>query len=118
MRRFFPVSALRAAARHRTVVARAVNPSPAYRALPGLRVAANSLRASLDALNAGGRPFRSIDTHRLCAAALDAGRLIGYLEALEATDRMVARMVADDLTDVLTSLECVRSQFERRSAAR
>jgi hypothetical protein len=44
--------------------------------------------------------------------------LIGYLEALEATDRRLARQVSDDLTDVMASLEDVRRQFERHSQAR
>jgi hypothetical protein len=91
--------------------------APGYKVLPGLRLAANSLRASLHELG-GGSPFRSIDTRRLCAASLDAGRLIGYLEALEATDRRLARKVADELTDVLADLDEVRRQFDRRSRAR
>jgi hypothetical protein len=88
-----------------------------YKVLPGLRLAANSLRASLHELG-GGSPFPSIDTRRLCAASLDAGRLIGYLEALEATDRRLARKVTDELTDVLADLDEVRRQFDRRSRAR
>jgi len=72
------------------------------------------LKASLHELGSG-TPFRSIDTRRLCAASLDAGRLIGYLEALEATDRRLARQVADDLTEVMGSLDEVKRQFERRS---
>src|SRR4051812_40768559 len=105
------------AVRPRRLVTRTVDPSPGYKVLPGLRLAANSLKASLHELG-GGSPFRSIDTRRLCAASLDAGRLIGYLEALEATDRRLARQVADDLTEVLASVDEVRQQFERRSRAR
>jgi len=41
--------------------------------------------------------------------------LIGYLEALEATDRSLARAVADELMDVMASFETVRRQFERES---
>jgi hypothetical protein len=103
-------------ARHRRVVTNSLDRSPGYKVLPGLRLAANSLRTSLQELG-GGSPFRSIDTRRLCAASLDAGRLIGYLEALEATDRRLARQVSDDLTDVMASLDDVRHQFERRSGA-
>jgi hypothetical protein len=104
-------------ARHRLLVTRSLDRTPGYKVLPGLRLAANSFKASLRELR-GGEPFRSIDTRRLCAASLNAGRLIGYLEALEATDRRLARQVADDLTEVLISLDEVRSQFERRSQAR
>jgi hypothetical protein len=118
MRGFLPSGAFAAAARHRVLMARTAYRSPGYKALPGLRVAANTFKASLDELDAGNRPFRSIDAHRLCAAALEAGRLIGYLEALEATDRRLAQTVASDLTDVLASLEVLRQRFERRSAAR
>jgi hypothetical protein len=103
-------------ARHRRLVT-SLDRTPGYKVLPGLRLAANSLKASLHELG-GGSPFRSIDTRRLCAASLDAGRLIGYLEALEATDRRLARQVSDDLTDVLASLDEVRRQFERRTQAR
>ena len=104
-------------ARHRRLVTNTLDRTPGYKVLPGLRLAANSLKASLHELG-GGSPFRSIDTRRLCAASLDAGRLIGYLEALEATDRRLARQVSDDLADVLASLDDVRRQFERRSQAR
>jgi hypothetical protein len=103
--------------RHRLLVTRSLERTPGYRVLPGLRLAANSLKASLHELGSGS-PFRSIDTRRLCAASLDAGRLIGYLEALEATDRRLAREVADDLTEVLASLDEVRRQFDGRAAAR
>jgi len=82
--------------------------------LPGLHLAANSLKASLNELGSGA-PFRSIDARRLCATSLCAGRLIGYLEALEATDRRLAQTVAGELTDVLVSIETVRRQFERES---
>lgn len=85
--------------------------SAGYRVLPGLHLAANSLKASLNELG-GGAPFRSIDARRLCAASLHAGRLIGYLEALEATDRNLARRIAADLTDVIASVEEVRRTFE------
>ena len=88
--------------------------SAGYRVLPGLHLAANSLRSSLNELGSGA-PFRSIDARRLCAASLSAGRLIGYLEALEATDRSLARAVADELMDVMASFETVRRQFERES---
>src|SRR6266571_5502129 len=100
--------------RPRRLVTRSLDRSPGYKVLPGLRLAANSLKASLHELGSG-TPFRSIDTRRLCAASLDAGRLIGYLEALEATDRRLARQVADDLTEVMGSLDEVKRQFERRS---
>lgn len=119
MRGFLPSGTFAAPAGHRVLMARtAAYRSPGYKALPGLRVAANTFKATLDGLDAGNRPFRSIDAHRLCAAALDAGRLIGYLEALEATDRRLAQTVASDLTDVLASLEVLRQRFERRSATR
>jgi len=88
--------------------------SAGYRVLPGLHLAANSLRASINELGTGA-PFRSIDARRLCAASLCAGRLIGYLEALEATDRRLARAVADELTDVIASIDSVRRQFELES---
>jgi hypothetical protein len=100
------------------MVGHSVDRSPGYRVLPGLRLAANSLRASIDDLTVGGSPFRSIDTRRLCAASFDAGRLIGYMEALEATDRGLARQVAGELSEVLDSLDDVRRQFERRSRQR
>ena len=82
--------------------------------MPGLHLAANSLKASLNELGSGA-PFRSIDARRLCATSLCAGRLIGYLEALEATDRRLAQTVAGELMDVLVSIETVRRQFERES---
>ena len=88
--------------------------SAGYRVLPGLHLAANSLKASLNELG-GGTPFRSIDARRLCAASLSAGRLIGYLEALEATDRRLAQAVAGEMMDVIASVESVRRQFERES---
>ncbi len=103
--------------RHRRLESRSLERSPGYKVLPGLHLAVNSLKTSLHELG-GGSPFRSIDTRRLCAASLDAGRLIGYLEALEATDRPLARQVADDLTDLLASLDELRRQFERRARAR
>jgi hypothetical protein len=84
------------------------------RFLPSVLVA-NSLKASIDELCIGGAPFRSIDTRRLCAASYYAGRLVGYMEALEATDRRLARQVASELSEVLDSLDNVRRQFERRS---
>jgi hypothetical protein len=37
------------------------------------------------------------------------------MEALEATDRRLARQVASELSEVLDSLDNVRRQFERRS---
>jgi hypothetical protein len=85
--------------------------SAGYRVLPGLHLAANSLKASLNDLS-GGAPFRSIDARRLCAASLNAGRVIGYLEALEATDRNLAQRIASDLTEVFASVEEVRRKFE------
>ncbi len=88
--------------------------SAGYRVLPGLHLAASSLKASINELSIGA-PFRSIDARRLCAASLSAGRLIGYLEALEATDRRLAQTVAGELTDVLASIETVRRQFEHES---
>jgi hypothetical protein len=69
------------------------------------------LKASLNELSAGA-PFRSIDARRLCAASLHAGRVIGYLEALEATDRNLARRIAGDLSDVVACVEEVRRTFE------
>ena len=100
--------------RDSAAVARPSGRSAGYRALPGLHLAANSLKASLNELSTGA-PFRSIDARRLCAASLSAGRLIGYLEALEATDRRLAQTVAGELTDVLASIETVRRQFEHES---
>ncbi len=100
--------------RDSAVLARPSGRSAGYRVLPGLHLAANSLKASLNELGSGA-PFRSIDARRLCATSLCAGRLIGYLEALEATDRRLAQTVAGELTDVLVSIETVRRQFERES---
>jgi hypothetical protein len=96
----------------RASLTRPLRRSAGYRVLPGLHLAANSLKASLNDLG-GGAPFRSIDARRLCAASLCAGRLIGYLEALEATDRRLARDVAGELADVIASVDRVRRQFER-----
>jgi len=110
------VGAILTGSRHRRLVPRSVTRSPGYRVLPGLQLAANSLKASLDELN-GGSPFRSVDTRRLCAASMDAGRLIGYLEALEATDRRLAQQVAIDLIDVVEVVDKVRRQFEVLSQA-
>ena len=118
MRQFGLVGAFRPRARHRLMLGDSVDRSPGYRVLPGVRLAANSLKASIDELSIAGAPFRSIDTRRLCAASFDAGRLIGYMEALEATDRGLARQVADELSEVLGSLDNVRRQFERRSRER
>ena|SRR5690348_4740124 len=115
MKQYVLVGAVRRQTRHRLMVGQHVDRSPGYRVLPGLRLAANSLKASIDELIIGGAPFRSIDTRRLCAASFDAGRLIGYVEALEATDRRLARQVAGELSEVLGSLDNVRRQFERRS---
>ena len=92
-------------------VTRSLGRSAGYRVLPGLHLAANSLKASLNELS-GGAPFRSIDARRLCAASFSAGRLIGYLEALEATDKRLARVIADDLTEVMDSCDHVRRLFE------
>jgi len=91
--------------------ARLPRKSAGYRMLPGLHIAANSLKANLSELGRGA-PFRSIDVRRLCAASLSAGRLIGYLEALEATDRNLARAVAGDLSEVIESVDRVRKEFE------
>jgi hypothetical protein len=100
-----------AAAAGNEPAARLTRRSAGYRMLPGLHIAANSLQANLNELGRGA-PFRSIDVRRLCAASLSAGRLIGYLEALEATDRRLARAVAGDLSKMLESVERVRKEFE------
>ena len=111
MRAEGPYFVARPASGHRGPVRGPVGRSAGYRVLPGLHLAANSLKASLNELG-GGAPFRSIDARRLCAASLNAGRLIGYLEALEATDRNLAQRIAGDLADVFTYVEEVRRNFE------
>lgn len=86
--------------------------SIAHRMIPGLHLAASSLEAAIAQLTRGA-PFRSVDARRLCAASLSAGRLIGYLEALEATDARLAASVIDELEPVFDSVEDVRRQFQQ-----
>ena len=86
----------------------------AHRMLPGLHLAARSLQATIADLTLGA-PFPSVDARRLCTASLSAGRLIGYLEALEVADVALARSVATDLQPVLESLEDVRRQFRHQA---
>ncbi len=52
---------------------------------------------------------------RGCAASFSAGKLVGYLEALEATDSRLARAVSGELQDTIESVEEVRRRFERGS---
>ena len=85
--------------------------SPGYRALPGLRRAAHSLQASMRELGAAA-PMRSVDAERLCAASFSAGRLVGYLEALEATDAPLAQAVAGELGETIESVDDVRRRFQ------
>jgi len=89
-----------------------VGRSPGYRALPGLRLAAISLRVSMRELG-GSAASHIVDARRLCAASFSAGKLVGYLEALEATDARLARAVAGELQDTIESVEDVRQRFER-----
>jgi hypothetical protein len=80
------------------------------RVLPGLHLAVRCLQRSMQDL-CNGAPFPSIDTRRLCAASLSAGRVIGYLEALEAADITIAREMARELEGAFRSVEAVRRQF-------
>jgi hypothetical protein len=84
----------------------------ARRMIPGLHLAARSLQAAIAELTRGA-PFPSVDARRLCTASLNAGRLIGYLEALEAADARVAASVIDELEPVFDSVEDVRRQFQQ-----
>jgi len=87
-----------------------IDESVANRMLPGLHLAVRSLQATIADLTRGA-PFPSVDTRRLCAASLSAGRLIGYLEALEATDVTLAASIAAELEPVFAVVEDVRRQF-------
>jgi hypothetical protein len=103
--------------RYHLVGARAGRPGHALRvdprrALPGLHLAAHSLQANMRELIAAA-PLRSVDVRRLCAASFSAGRVIGYLEALEATDQRLARAVASELGEALESVDDARRRFER-----
>jgi hypothetical protein len=83
----------------------------ARRALEGLHVAARSLQASVYDLG-GTTPSGFVDARRLCAVSLSAGRLVGYLEALEATDQRLAPSLARDVEQVIATFEDVRRRFE------
>lgn len=84
--------------------------APAFAALHGLRSAADSLDASVHDL-AESPPTASVDVQRLCLASFSAGRLVGYLEALAATDAMLARQACSELGDVMASVDAVRARF-------
>jgi len=88
--------------------------SPGYNTLPGLRLAAISLRVTMRELG-GAAASQIVDARRLCAASFSAGKLVGYLEALEATDSRLARAVSGELQDTIESVEEVRRRFERGS---
>ena len=79
--------------------------------LSGLRLAANSLEASMGDLSASA-PTRRVDVRRLCAASFSAGRLVGYMEALEASDAGLASTMAVELQRTLRSVDDVRRRFE------
>ena len=88
--------------------------SRAFSALHGLRRAADSLDASMHGLveAPGAAP---IDVERLCTASYSAGRLVGYLEALAATDAGLAQQAALELGDVMASVDAVREKFKTAS---
>lgn len=85
--------------------------STTNRAMAGLHLAARSLQASMYELG-GTASSSSIDARRLCAVSLSAGRLVGYVEALEATDLRLAYAVARDLKEVIAAIEDVRRRLE------
>lgn len=85
--------------------------SPGYQALPGLRMAAISLQASMHELGASA-PSHTADATRLCAASFSAGKLVGYLEALQATDARLAGAVAGELRETIEAVDDVRRRFE------
>lgn len=61
----------------------------------------------------GGRtPGPFVDAGRLCAASFSAGRLVGYMEALEAADEKLARAVEGELAQAIESVADVRRKFE------
>ena len=86
----------------------------AFGALHGLRTAADSLASSVHGL-AELREADSVDVQRLCTASFSAGRLVGYLEALAATDIVLARQAAAELGDVMASVDAVTQKFEGAS---
>jgi len=79
--------------------------------LPGLRLAAQSLETSMRDLMSGAEGPRSVDVQRLCAASYSAGRLVGYMEALSATDANLARQAASELEGAMRALDAVRETF-------
>ena len=52
-----------------------------------------------------------VDARRLCSASFSAGRLIGYIEAIEATDRQLAGAMESELRDAMASVDDVRRLF-------
>lgn len=70
-----------------------------------------SLRESLTKLGEE-QPGLEFNSRRLCAVSLSAGRVIGYLEALELIDRKLAESVAYEALDVIRTLEIARLRFE------
>jgi len=52
-----------------------------------------------------------VDARRLCSASFSAGRLIGYIEAIEATDQQLAGTLERELRDAMASVDDVRRLF-------
>ncbi len=81
-----------------------------HAALPGLRLAAHSLEATMHELGESRRSG-SVDVLRLCAASYSAGRLVGYMEALAAADSTLARLAATELEGAMRAVDAVRETF-------
>jgi len=88
--------------------------SHGFAAMHGLRRAADSLDVYMHNLvDVPGAA--SLDVERLCGASFSAGRLVGYLEALAATDAALAQQAASELGDVMASVDAVREKFKTAS---
>jgi hypothetical protein len=56
---------------------------------------------------------RTVDARALCDASFSAGRLVGYLEALEATNHTLALTVVHDLAETFASVDDARQAVEQ-----
>lgn len=84
--------------------------SRAFAAMHGLRQAADSLDACVHGLAV--HDAKSVDVEQLCSVSYSAGRVVGYLEALSATDAVLARQAASELGDVMASVDAVKDRLQ------
>ena len=88
-------------------------PSRPNAALPGLRLAAHCLEASMQELRDSRRSGSEVDLQRLFTASYSAGRLVGYMEALAAADSTLARTAAAELEGAMQAVDAVRETFRK-----